>query len=231
MKNIFLVDADDTILDFHGASSRAIRVAFEESGIEWKQEYAQEYRRINEGLWQALERKEMTRSELMERRFHIVLSQLGIREVDGTEFNKRYLHYIATKPVYLDGAENFLIDLNKRGSVYIVTNGTAWIQDTRFKISKLLQYAKDVFISERVGFDKPDKQYTQYVKERIPNFSVDKAVWIGDSLSADIQAAKDANITSIWYNRHKKSLKDSDVKPDFIAENFKEIIDYLDSIY
>ena len=231
MKNIFLVDADDTILDFHGVSSMAIRTAFEESGISWKEEYAQEYKRINEGLWQALEQKEITRAELMERRFHIVLSQLGVHDVDGTEFNKKYLHYIATKPIYLDGAENFLIELNKRGTVYIVTNGTAWIQDSRFKISKLPQYAKDVFISERVGFDNPDKRYTQYVMEHIPNFFVDNAVWIGDSLSADIQAAKDANITSIWYNRHKKILHDGDIKPDFIAENFQEIIDYLDDIH
>ena len=33
MKNIFLVDADDTILDFHGASALAIRLAFEKYAV------------------------------------------------------------------------------------------------------------------------------------------------------------------------------------------------------
>ena len=102
MKNIFLVDADDTILDFHGASSIALRKAFEESGIAWEDRFSTEYRKINESLWEALERKELTRTELMDRRFHIVLSHLGIENVDGDEFNKKYLDYIATHPIYLE---------------------------------------------------------------------------------------------------------------------------------
>ena len=71
MKNIFLVDADDTILDFHGASAIALKTAFIESGMAWKEEYLTEFKRINGGLWEALERKELTRAELMDRRFHI----------------------------------------------------------------------------------------------------------------------------------------------------------------
>ena len=38
MKNIFLVDVDETILDFHGASALALRFAFEENGIAWEEE-------------------------------------------------------------------------------------------------------------------------------------------------------------------------------------------------
>ena len=226
MKNIFLVDADDTILDFHGVSSIALRKAFEESGIPWEDRFAIEYKKINESLWEALERKELTRSELMEKRFHVVLPKLGISHIDATEFNKKYLQYIATNPVYLDGAEDFLKQLNKIGEVYIVTNGTAWIQDSRFGLSNIMQYAKEAFISERIGFDKPDIRYTQYVMQNIPDFSLDRAVWIGDSLSADIRAAKESGITSIWYNRHKKSLG-GDFIPDFSADNFQDILHYI----
>lgn len=226
MKNIFLVDADDTVLDFHGVSAAALRNAFAESGIVWEDRFAIEYKKINEKLWEALERKELTRSELMDKRFDIVLEHLHIANVNGTEFNKKYLHYIATNPLYFDGAENFLKQLNKMGDVYIVTNGTAWIQDSRFEKSQLLKYAKQAFISERVGFDKPDKRYTQYIMDNIPNFQVDNAVWIGDSLSADIKAANDAGITAIWYNRYKKELK-GDYKPDFITDDFEEILSFL----
>jgi YjjG family noncanonical pyrimidine nucleotidase len=226
MKNIFLVDADDTILDFHGVSSIALRKAFEECGVAWEERFGVEYKKINESLWEALERKELSRAELMNKRFHIVLPNLGITNIDADGFNRKYLNYIATNPVYLEGAENFLKELNNIGDVYIVTNGTAWIQDSRFAISNIMQYAKNAFISERVGFDKPDKHYTQYVIEHIPDFSLDRAVWIGDSLSADIKAAKDAGIASIWYNCHKKQLTGG-ILPDFSADNFSEIINFI----
>ena len=60
-KTIFLVDADDTILDFHGASSLALQDAFISCGLEWKEEYKEKYKAFNDSLWEKLERKEITR--------------------------------------------------------------------------------------------------------------------------------------------------------------------------
>ncbi len=229
MKSIFLVDADDTVLDFHGASALALRAAFAESGLTWKEEYLTEFKRINGGLWEALERKELTRKELMERRFHIYLKEMGLTEVDGDEFNKSFLNHLATHPLYIDGAQEFLTALGERGRVYIVTNGTAWIQKSRFDISNLWSYAKDVFVSDIIGHDKPAKKYTEYVIEHIPDFDREKAVWIGDSLSADIKAAKEAGITSVWYNRHKKAVGGG-VTSDYVAESFEGILSLLERI-
>lgn len=229
MKNIFLVDADDTILDFHGASAIALKTAFIESGIAWKEEYLTEFKRINGGLWEALERKELTRKELMDRRFHIYLAQMGFTGIDADIFNQIFLKHLATHPIYIAGAQEFLVELRKLGRVYIVTNGTAWIQKSRFDISNLWSYAEDVFVSDTIGYDKPAKAYTDYVVAHIPNFSTENAVWIGDSLSADIKAANEAKITSIWYNRHKKAVS-GEVIPDYAFENFKEILTFLQGI-
>ena len=57
-------------------------------------------------------------------------------------------------------------------------------------------------------------------------FQREKAVWIGDSLSADIKAANDAKIASVWFNPSKKSLSGV-VKPDYIAHNFQEVLNIL----
>lgn len=229
MKNIFLVDADDTILDFHGASAIALKTAFVESGIAWKEEYLTEFKRINGGLWEALERKELTRKELMDRRFHIYLAQMGLESLDADAFNQIFLKHLATHPIYITGAQEFLVELRKLGRVYIVTNGTAWIQKSRFDISNLWAYAEDVFVSDTIGFDKPAKAYTDYVVAHIPDFSTENAVWIGDSLSADIKAANEAKITSIWYNRHKKAVS-GQVIPDYTFENFEEILTFIQGI-
>ncbi len=229
MKNIFLVDADDTVIDFHGASAQALRVAFEESGISWEERFSIEFKKINDGLWEALERKELTRTELIERRFPFYLKHLNINDVDGNEFNKKYLQYLATHPIYVTGAENFLTELRKMGRVFIVTNGTEWIQKSRFRIAKLYDYAEEAFISDSIGYDKPSKGYTDYVLSHIKDFEREKAVWIGDSLSADIKAANEAGITSIWYNPTQK-VATNKAKPDYTVDNFEKILKILKKI-
>ena len=39
MKDIFLVDADDTILDFHASSAVALKKAFEGFSIPWENSF------------------------------------------------------------------------------------------------------------------------------------------------------------------------------------------------
>ncbi len=225
MNKIFLVDADDTILNFHGVAQNALVYAFESFGLEWKEEYLAQYIKVNDSLWAALERRELTRSELMSKRFHWFLPTIGIENVDFALFNQTYLTYLSTNPRYYEGAEAFLAELRKMGRVFIVTNGTQNIQKSRFDIVDLWSKAEKVFISEEVGFDKPARGYTDYVIANIPNFDKKNCYWIGDSLSADIKAANDAGITSIWFNPKGKPGSEK-ATPDFIASNYEEILQF-----
>ena len=228
-KDIFLVDADDTVLDFHGASALALSYAFSACGIEWKDEYATVYKEVNDGFWSRLERKELTRTELIARRFPAYLSVLGLDNVDADAFNQNYLHFLSTNPIYTAGAEEFLRELNRRGRVFIVTNGTEKIVRSRFTIAKLWDYAEAVFISEVVGCDKPGKAYTDYVESHIRDYAKEKAVWIGDSLSADIRAANDAGIVSIWYNPAKNATNGK-ANPDYEATDFDTVLQIIEKI-
>ena len=228
MKDIFLVDADDTVLDFHGASALALSYAFSACGIEWKDEYATVYKEVNDGFWLRLERKELTRAELIARRFPAYLSVLGLDNVDAEAFNQNYLHFLSTNPIYTAGAEEFLRELNRRGRVFIVTNGTEKIVRSRFTIAKLWDYAEDVFISEVVGCDKPGKAYTDYVLSHIPDFNLSRALLFGDSLSADIRMANDAHITSIWFNPKEKPLNGK-ATPDYTVKNFTQALEIIRS--
>lgn len=225
MKDVFLVDADDTILDFHGGSELALKEVFQKFSLDWKEEYLTEYRKINDGLWQALERKELTREKLMSDRFHIYFKHLGMTEVDASAFNETYIGILSTKPVYIKGAEEFLQSLRNMGRIYIVTNGTAEVQKSRFSICKLYEKTDGVFISEIIGADKPDKRYTEYVISHIEGFRRERAVWIGDSLSADIKAANEAGIDSVWFNPKRK--KGTAAVATFEAENYQEILNIL----
>ena len=226
MKDIFLVDADDTLLDFHGSAQKGLRVAFAKCGLVWQEEYAKRFKEINDKLWESLERKELTRATLMRERFPLFLAALGLDSSIGETFNRHYLEYLANNPLYIEGAEEFLARLKTHGEVYIVTNGTEWIQKLRFTKSGLFEKANDVFISDAIGADKPAKAYTDYVVAHIENFDVSQAVWIGDSLSADIKAANEAGITSIWFNPNGKTGGGA-AKPDYEAKNFDEILKIL----
>lgn len=234
MKNyeIFLVDADGTLLDFHASSEAALKSALKSYGAEWQEDYGKKFFALNDELWEKLERKELTREKLHEIRFPLWLSMLdlpraqGDERIRGDEFNKRYLTALSTSPVYISGAEEFLQVLKKAGRVYIVTNGTEWIQKSRFSLCGLDRYANGVFISEAMGADKPSPIYTARVIEKIEDFDPAKAVWIGDSLSADVKAANDAKITSVWYNPSEKADKKG-ISADFTAKNFAEIVEFL----
>ena len=229
MKNIFLVDADDTILDFQGASISAVRNAFFVFGKEWKEEYATVYKRVNDNLWEALERREITREQLLKTRFSLYLRELGLADIDGDKFNELYLTHLATKPLYVKGAKAFLEKLKGLGRVYIVTNGTEKIQKSRFSILGIDDLIDGVFISQTIGYDKPAKEYTDYVIKHVDGFTKENAVWIGDSLSADIKSANEAGITSIWFNYYKKPAS-AHVKPDYIVDNFDKIFKILQNI-
>jgi 2-haloacid dehalogenase len=226
-KDIFLVDADNTLLDFNASSFLAIEEALKSYGFAWEEKYKTIFLRLNDGLWERLERKELTREKLHEIRFPMYLKELGIEGIDGNEFNKKYLQYLAEKPVYIDGAEAFLKELKKNGRVFIVTNGTEWIQNSRFKILDFWALIDGAFISQAIGADKPDPIFTNYVLSHIEDFDKDRAVLIGDSLSADIKMANDAKIESIWYNPMKKPVSEKTALHNYTASNFEEILSIL----
>ena len=226
-KDIFLVDADNTLLDFNASSFLAIEEALKSYGVEWKEDYKTIFLRLNDGLWERLERKELSREKLHEIRFPLYLNELGLSGIDGAAFNEKYLKYLAQKPVYIDGAESFLKKLKKHGKIFIVTNGTEWIQKSRFEILGFWELIDGAFISQAVGADKPDPIYTDFVLSHIDGFERTRTVLIGDSLSADIKMANDAKIESIWYNPMKKPFPEKGAIPDWQAENFEEILTIL----
>ena len=224
--DIFLVDVDDTILDFHRASKEALEKACKACGIVWEERFESAFRQFNGSLWASLERKEITREYLMNNRFILFSKELNMPSVSGEEFNKVFLNHLASTPIFFEGATEFLKTLRKQGRVYFVTNGTAWIQKSRFDKCGLWGYAEATFVSDTIGHDKPSPLYTQYVIDRIDGFKKERAVWIGDSLSSDMQAAKDAGIDSVWF-KGKGNLAKNGVIPTYTAQSYAEVLKVL----
>ena len=64
----------------------------------------------------------------------------------------------------------------------------------------------DLFVSEDLGCQKPQKEYFDAVAARIPGFDPARALVVGDSIESDIRGANHAGLDCVWFNPKGQSL-------------------------
>ena len=75
-----LFDADNTLLNFDAAESKALAETLVNYGIEPDAETVQTYRTINEELWRQLEKGQIRREKLLNERFSRFLKAIEDRK-------------------------------------------------------------------------------------------------------------------------------------------------------
>lgn len=223
--DIILFDADGTLMDFHRGESEAVRLTMKKMGIEPTDALALEYSKINESLWKMLERKEITKPELLVRRFEIFCERFCF-SVDPVKMARTYEEALSQRGYLFDGAEELCRKLSRKLSLYIVTNGVDFIQKGRFSHVPLHKYVKDVFISGVIGYEKPDVRYFEAVAQEIPNFDKKRALIVGDSLSADMAGGIAFGIDTCFYDPHGKGVP-SDMNITYTAESYDDVYDII----
>lgn len=223
-----LFDVDDTLLDFGKAEAAAIRKTFERIGIPVTDELIRRYSEINAQQWSRFEKGEITREKLLTERFDILFSELGIN-VPSEMAQASYEYLLGIGHYFVDGAEELLEALKDKYELYIVSNGNASVQDRRLKSAGIIPYFKDIFISERVGFNKPSAEFFEACFEHIPGFEKDKAVIVGDRLSSDILGGINAGVKTCWFNP-RGDAPDPDIPADYEIKHLSELPALLESI-
>ena len=198
MKDIFLVDMDETLLDFQKTELVNLTRSLAQYGVTATKEMISDFHRLNDGLWKSLERGEITRERLKVLRFELLFEKYGI-ERDAEAVSDTYFDGFLSVCFPFEGAVDFLKTLSERGRVYIVTNGGLAIQKRHLKDAGFLPYIRRAFISEEVGFNKPSIEFADFVESQIEDYDRSRAVWIGDSLSSDGQCAKNRGIDFILF--------------------------------
>ena len=194
---------DDTLLDFHKAEAIAIRKTLTQLGIEPDDNAISRYSAINQDLWKRLENGELTREQVLIRRFDILFSELGVN-ADGDIAWQTYEQFLGEGHYFISGAPALLEALHSKYNLYLASNGTARVQNRRIDSSGIARYFKEIFISQQVGFDKPNQGFFEHCFKSIPAFSKDETIIIGDSLSSDIRGANNSGIRACWFNPKKK---------------------------
>ena len=110
-----------------------------------------------------------------------------------------------------------------------MSNGTANVQDRRLRSADIEKYFDGIFISERIGFNKPCREFFDTCFAAIEGFEPDKAIIVGDTLSSDILGGINAGIKTCWFN--PKGLPcDPHIPADYEIRSLAELPGLLEGI-
>lgn len=212
-------DADDTLLDFGKCEHGALKKTFEKYGLSFDAAIEKRYEEINNSLWAAFERGEIAKTDILNTRFRKLFAQLSIENVD-KDFERQYQSFLASDGCTIEGALELCRELSQDFDLYILTNGVAATQHGRFQDSGLLPFIKGIFVSEEIGFQKPDLRYFEAVLERLEYKDKKRILMIGDSLNSDILGGNHAGIAACWYNPGHKA-NDTTARPDYEVDSYE----------
>ena len=195
-----LFDADNTLLDFDATENKALAETLVNYGIEPDAATVQTYREINSELWKQLEKGQIRREKLMSERFTRFLKAIDAAG-NGAEMNRFYLDQLSTHPdLMTPDVLDVLKELSEVATLAIVTNGFDRVQSRRVKESGVLDYMEDVFVSEKLDSEKPNRKIFDAALRALGVENREHVLMVGDSLSSDIQGGINAGLDTCWYN-------------------------------
>lgn len=225
MKYKFLLfDADNTILDFDKAEQYALKNALTAYGYPYNDDILAVYDRNNLHQWKLYEQGKKTQAQVLADRFTETFYELGFLH-HCTEVAHFYESDLTHHHFILNDSNVVLEKLRQSGyKLYLISNGAVNIQNARLRDSGLGEFFIKRFISEEVGFKKPDARFFEQCFAQIDGFDKQKTLVIGDSLTADILGGINAGVDTCWFNR-KNEVNRSDVKPTYTITDLAQVID------
>lgn len=222
-------DADGTLFDFNTSEKKALEKAMQLLCGTWDNAFVQLYHQINKAAWKELEKKLITLDELKVLRFERFMEQANL-VFDPAEMSRVYTGFLAQSDDLFPGALETLEELHKKYTLVLVTNGITEVQRGRVKATDTAKYFKTIVISEEAGVAKPDPAFFKIASDLSGKPSKENILVIGDSMTSDIQGARNYGIAScLIVHPHKEVpvFNEGDLKPDFIIRNFDQLKEIL----
>ena len=189
----------DTILDFHRAERQGLSQTLRHFHVDPTDAVLDRYHVLNRRQWELLEEGKLTRPQVLVRRFQLLFDELGIRAAP-QEVCQLYEEQLAQGHFFVPGAQELLEALHTRYELYLATNGTPEVQNSRIESAGIARYFQNIFISEQMGAYKPSPAFFHACFAAIPDFDAAEAMMVGDSLTSDIRGARNVGLRSCWYN-------------------------------
>ena len=214
------VDIDDTLLDFKKCSQNALKESCDYMGVIYSLELYDYFHKIDKALWDRQKKGEINVDEVLQMRFETLCNSFP-KEVDAYLFNKTFQKNLANTCVLVQGAKETLHYLSTKYMLFAASNGILEMQTSRLKLSELHIYFKELFVSDDIGFEKPDKRFFIKCLEK-SNFKSAEVLFIGDSWEADIEGAMQVGIDTCWFTKEPKDNR-AIYKPNYQIEKLDEL--------
>lgn len=214
-----LIDIDDTIFDFEKCSKNAFKKTLKKLDLSYKEKDFSFFNKVNDILWTKQKLGELNINQVFIERSNMMSKYFGL-DIEKEIFNNLFVEFLYDEIEMIDEVEGLLSYLSDKYQIFAASNGVYDMQVNRIKKSNLDKYFKDIFVSDKIGFEKPDKRFFQKIMN-ITKFSNDDLIMIGDSIKSDIIGAKNSNIKSIYFNKENK--KNSDENFTYQVKNLSEI--------
>jgi len=223
---ILLFDLDDTLLDFGANEINSLNILFHEHGYVFSDELFQVYNSVNKQLWTDYENGTIALDEVLNSRFSETLLKMG-KTVDGMEWENQYRELLGNGHQLIDGALELCQSLSVSHRLFIITNGITKTQIKRLENAGLYSFFEDIFDSQSIGFQKPSKEFFDYVMGHINDFEIREALIIGDSLNTDIKGGLLSGIDNCWINRKSEKCS-AEIQSTYTITSLAELCDICD---
>lgn len=221
-----LWDVDNTLLDFEYSMRNSLKQCFQTVGITDTEEMINRYAQINDMYWKRLERGEVTKTQLLVGRFQDLLTEFHLEHIDYWKFKEEFQRNLGTIYSYLDDSLTICKSLQHKYKQYVVTNGVAKTQRSKLGLSGFKDVMKGLFISDEIGFNKPDKRFFDYCLEHVAEKNINNILIVGDSLTSDIKGGNTVGIRTCWYNPMGKP-PEKGYQVDYTIGDLHEIYEVL----
>ncbi len=216
-----LFDLDNTLLDFDLAESKAIAKTLEDIDIEPNNENIQIYQDINESLWKKLEKGQIRRDKIATERFSIFLKKMN-KNQSVSAVSRAYLDNLAMQGILLPDTMPVLDELAEVATLAVITNGFTKTAQARVANSGNDKYMEDVFISEKIGVDKPNRKIFDVALSTLGVEDRKRVLIVGDRLESDIKGGINAGIATCWFNP-QGDANNTDIRPNFEISSLHEL--------
>ena len=221
--DVVLWDVDGTLLDFVAAEKAAIQSLFQEFGLgRCTDGMLARYSEINREYWRKLERGEMSKQQILVKRFEDFFREEGLDVSLGEAFNAAYQVRLGDTIVFCDDSKALVESLRGKVRQYVVSNGTVTAQTKKLRRSGFDQLMDGVFLSEELGYEKPAIEFFDQVFQEIQAPDKDRVLIVGDSLTSDMEGGFRAGIKTCWYNPEGLPCAAPE-KIDYETQNLQEI--------
>ncbi|WP_196497877.1 HAD family hydrolase [Lactococcus lactis] len=193
---------------------------FEDLGLDY-QNFITTYRYYDKMLWKEVLLKKITLGELRQQRLIMTMRDYGIEYSSNRaqKFFEDFFNQLLKEIV----PENNLIlavkELKEEYNLSILTNGKIFEQTEKIKRSGF-EGVLDTYISDQIGYEKPDIRAFQYVIKQ-QGLEPQTTLMVGDSYDNDLKPAHELGMKTAYIGNT------SSLKTDYSFNTIMELVAFL----